>query len=74
MVLLIVAFVVLPGNPDPINVPATLAWRFRLVSLGGAAAYWSVLAVVFGWLCLRVSASRVVVPGLQTSPLRVPPA
>jgi len=58
VVLIIVAFVALPGNPDSINVPATLVWRFRLASLGGAAAFWSVLGVVFGWLCLRVRRSQ----------------
>lgn len=53
-----VAYVVWPANPDTIEVPATLIWRFRLASLGGAAALWSVLAVVFGWLSRRASPAR----------------
>ena len=56
-VLVVVAFVVLPGNPDAIKAPATLVWRFRLASLCGAAAYWSALGLVFGWLCVRASAA-----------------
>lgn len=42
-----------PGNPDAIEVPATLIWRFRLAAIGGAAALWSVLAITFGWVCMR---------------------
>lgn len=42
-----------PGNPDAVDVPATLIWRFRLAAIGGAAALWSVLAFTFGWLCIR---------------------
>jgi len=54
--LITVAFVLLPGNPDAIGAPATLVWRFRIASLGGAAAYWSVLGLAFGWLCVRAPA------------------
>ena len=52
------AYVVWPANPDRVDVPATLLWRFRLASLGGAAALWSVLAAVFGWACVRAEATR----------------
>ena len=52
------AYVVWPANPDRVDVPATLLWRFRLASLGGAAALWSVLAAVFGWACVRAGATR----------------
>ena len=50
------AYVVWPASRDRIDVPATLVWRFRLAALGGAAALWAVLAVVFGWACVRASA------------------
>lgn len=53
------AYALWPANPDPVEVPATLIWRFRLASLGGAAALWSVLSVVFGWACLRSGRLRV---------------
>jgi len=48
-----VGLVLLPANPDPVNAPATLIWQFRLASLGGAAAYWSVVGMMFGWLRAR---------------------
>lgn len=47
------AYVLWPGNPDAVDVPATLIWRFRVAAIGGAAALWSVLAFTFGWLCIR---------------------
>ncbi len=46
----------LPGSPDRVTVPATLVWRFRLVSLAGTAAFWAVCGVTFGWL--RVAEAR----------------
>jgi putative cobalt transporter subunit CbtA len=48
-----VGLVLLPANPDPVNAPATLIWQFRLASLGGAATYWSIAGMVFGWLRVR---------------------
>ena len=49
--------VALPANPDAITAPAQLVWRFRLASLGGSAAYWTVCGTVFGWLRLRQAAA-----------------
>jgi hypothetical protein len=48
-----VGLVLLPANPDPVNAQATLIWQFRLASLGGAATYWSVVGMMFGWLRVR---------------------
>lgn len=48
-----IGLVLLPANTDPVEAPATLVWQFRLASLAGAGAYWSVLGLVFGWLRLR---------------------
>ena len=50
---LAVIFVALPGNPDPVDAPADLVWRFRLASLGGLAAAWATLALVTGTLLSR---------------------
>ena len=50
---LAVILVALPGNPDPVDAPADLVWRFRLASLGGLAAAWTVLALVTGTLLSR---------------------
>jgi predicted cobalt transporter CbtA len=45
--------VALPANTDPVTPPATLIWQFRLASVAGAATYWSVMGLVFGWLRRR---------------------
>ena len=50
---LVVMFLALPGNPDPIDAPADLVWRFRLASLGGLAVAWAILALVAGTLLSR---------------------
>lgn len=52
IVLIGLGFALLPGTPDPVKAPATLVWNFRLSSLAGAAAFWSVTGTVFGWLCV----------------------
>ena len=56
-------FVVLPGTPDAVTTaPATLVWRFRLASLGGAAAFWSVAGAVLGTLLVGRARERVPAP------------
>jgi predicted cobalt transporter CbtA len=46
----VAGFVLLPGSPDVVTLPATLVWHFRLASVAGAAVFWAVLGTVFGWL------------------------
>lgn len=53
VVAMLVAYGLLPGAPDPVEVPATLVWRFRLASLGGNLVLWGVLTVGFGLLAGR---------------------
>jgi len=53
VVLAAVGLVLLPSNTDPVDAPATLIWQFRLATVAGAAAYWSVVGMVFGWLRVR---------------------
>ncbi len=48
-----VGLIVLPANTDPLAAPATLIWQFRLATVAGAAAFWSVLGLAFGWLRAR---------------------
>ena len=43
----------LPAGTGPATVPATLLWDFRLSTIAGAAAFWSVVGMVFGWLRVR---------------------
>jgi predicted cobalt transporter CbtA len=61
IVLVGIAFMVLPGSPDRVTAPATLIWRFRIASAGGALALWVVTGVVFGVLSL--TAGRRTEPG-----------
>jgi hypothetical protein len=73
VVLVGIGYVVLPGTPDAVTAPATLVWRFRLASAGGAAALWAVTGVAFGWLSVaaarRTERVRSEVPtGVTTEP------
>lgn len=52
----VVGLLGLPANTDPLTVPANLLWHFRLATVAGSAAFWSVTGAVFGWLCLRATA------------------
>lgn len=58
-----IGLVVLPANTDPVGAPATLVWQFRLATVAGAATFWSVLGMVFGWLRARES-EKVDVPSV----------
>jgi hypothetical protein len=53
------AYLLLPANPDEIAVAAKLIWRFRLASLGGQAAFWTVTGVLFGWLTIHANGEKV---------------
>jgi predicted cobalt transporter CbtA len=55
IVLVAIGFMVLPGSPDAVTAPATLIWRFRLASAGGALMLWGVTGVVFGALSLTTA-------------------
>lgn len=44
------ALVLMPGSSDVVDVPASLVWRFRMASLGGAAVFWAVMGWVQGAL------------------------
>lgn len=46
---------VLPGNTDPIDVPVTLVWEFRLLSISALALLWGSLAVAYGLLAQRAT-------------------
>jgi len=64
--LAVVGLVALPSNTDPVDLPATLVWQFRLATVAGAATYWSVMGLVFGGLRVRAGRSPdVVVAGVD---------
>ena len=55
IVLVAIGFMVLPGSPDAVTAPATLIWRFRGASAGGALVLWVVTGIVFGALSLTAA-------------------
>lgn len=52
------AAALLPGAPDPIEVPADLLWRFRLASLGANLTMWLVLTLGVGWVVTEAARRR----------------
>ena len=48
----------LPPAPDPITVPATLLWRFRVASLGGNLTMWVVLTLGVAWVATEAVRRR----------------
>lgn len=50
-------FLILPPNPDAVEAPADLIWRFRMSSLGSLATAWTVLGLVVGTLWSRDGAA-----------------
>lgn len=52
-VAVLAALYLLPDNPDPVPVDATLLWDFRVLSIASHALLWAVFAAVFGGLGLR---------------------
>jgi predicted cobalt transporter CbtA len=48
-----IAFTAFPAFTDKVDLSATLLWRFRLASLGGQLALWSVLGLTMGALLDR---------------------
>ena len=57
--LVAVGLLALPPAPGPLAAPAGLLWQFRLATVGGALALWSVAGTVFGWLELRQATASV---------------
>jgi predicted cobalt transporter CbtA len=59
---LVVTFLVLPDNPDPLPVPADLLWTFRILSLASMTVVWAALGVAFGLLGYRAERAASVRP------------
>jgi hypothetical protein len=52
----------LPNNPDPVEVPATLLWDFRLLAAATSLLLWTTLGAGFGLLGLRAAHQRASAP------------
>jgi hypothetical protein len=48
-------YAALPGNPDPVEMPADLVWTFRVISFVGLLLFWLILAGMFGWFARDTS-------------------
>ncbi len=53
-----VGYALLPGSGDPVDVPATLLWDFRLRSLAVQALLYALLGAGFGLLTLHAQQQR----------------
>src|SRR5262249_37052469 len=60
----VVVALVLPNNPDTIELPADVVWTFRALSIAGLTLFWAVLGLTFG-LVLHLQEARF---GLRTRP------
>lgn len=51
-------FLLLPANPDPVEMPEALVTAFRARSLLGLTLFWLTLGLSFGWLCAWLQPAR----------------
>jgi predicted cobalt transporter CbtA len=61
---MLLAYALFPAAPDDIPVSATLAWRFRLASLGANLTLWTVLTLGFAWVVTEATRRQ----GASTEP------
>ncbi len=47
---LVLIYLLLPGNPDAVEMPPDIVWKFRALSLVGLFVFWGVLGGAFAWL------------------------
>jgi len=47
---LVTVYLLLPGNPDAVDMPSDIVWKFRAFSLAGLFLFWVVLGGAFAWL------------------------
>jgi hypothetical protein len=64
---LAIVYLVWPSNPDPVEIPAKLIWRFRLAALGGSATLFAVMAATFGWLSVKATAPQPATPARRAA-------
>ena len=50
VILVIIVYLVMPANPDPVEMPTGLVWPFRVVAFLGLFLFWAVLGGAFVWL------------------------
>lgn len=50
LIYLLVIFVELPSNPDPVRLPLDLVREFRILSFAGQLLFWATMGGAFRWL------------------------
>jgi predicted cobalt transporter CbtA len=50
LIYIVVIFVALPSNPDPVKLPPELVREFRILSLIGQLVFWTTMGGAFRWL------------------------
>lgn len=68
---MLTAYALLPPAPDPVLVPATLVWRFRLASLGSTLTTWAVLVLGVCWVIAEARRARATVEPASPSAVAV---
>jgi hypothetical protein len=58
-VLMVAAFVLMPANPDPVEIDSGLLAGFRMTSIIGTSAFWVSIALVLGALWTKLNPDRV---------------
>ncbi len=43
-------YLLMPANPDPVEIPMTIVTTFRIFSLAGLTIFWLILGLSFGLL------------------------
>ena len=56
--LMVAAFVVMPANPDPVQIDAGLLAGFRATSIVGVSSFWVVVALVLGVLASKLNLDK----------------
>jgi len=64
----VVLWLVMPVNPDPVEMPAGLVLQFRLLSIAGLTLFWAVLGGLFVWQVRRSTPGRAGLPSALTGP------
>jgi hypothetical protein len=64
------AYALLPGNSDPIDIPAKLLWSVRLTSAAGQALLWLLIGAIYGVLSTRAGRAERGLPMRIDEPVR----
>lgn len=59
----VIVYLAMPANPDPVEMPGEIVWPFRVISFVGHMLFWAVMGVVFGWFSQGVSRAHPLAKG-----------